>query len=343
MATIKQVAARAGVSSATVSHVVNGTRFVSDPVQQRVRQAMEELSYRPNALARSLRKGTTRTFGLILPDSANPYFAELGLAIENVAFQQNYNIILCNTGASAERERLYFDLLLDKQVDGIIVDTQEKSPEQLQARLPGGFPIVQVDRDFSVDVFDIVITDNLLGGYEATKHLLGLGHQRIGCIPGSMQLSSGVHRLAGYKQALEEANIPVTKKLIAAGEFSVVSGRAAGQKLLSLPEPPTAIFAGNDMMAIGLLRSAVDLQLKVPDDLAIIGFDDIELSSYLYPTLTTIAQSKADIAVKVIELLMARIENPNRPPQRALIPPTLIVRESTRRMEEAFEKTLAKS
>lgn len=322
--------------------MIKGTRFVFNSVKNRGQKAMKELVYCPNALARSLRKGKTKTLGLILLDSANTFFAEPGQAIENFTFRNNYNVILCNTGGSVERERLYFDLLLDKQVDGIILDTEEKDLKPIKDRLSSGFPIVQVDRDFSENVFDNVLTDNALGGYLATQHLIRLGHRRIGCITGSMDLSSGVNRLRGYKQALKEANIAIVDELIVGGDFSSVSGRVAGQKLLSLTEPPTAIFAGNDMMAIGLLRSAVDMKYKVPEDLAIIGFDDIELSSYLYPTLTTIAQPKAEIGEKAIELLLARLENRSQPPQRVLIPPKLIIRVSTGLILELSDDSMAK-
>ena len=329
MTTIKEVAARAGVSSATVSNVINNTRYVSPAVKQQVQEALEELGYRPNALARSLRKGKTKTLGLILPDSANPFYAELGHALEYSAFDKKNNIILCNSDASVERERLYFDLLVGKQVDGIILNSEEKDPHFLKRRLPEDYPIVLVDRDFSENIFDTVLTDNFLGGYLATCHLIELGHKRIACVTGPADFVGAMKRLHGYKQALAEFGIPLDQDLIECGDFTVASGHLAANRLLNLHEPPTAVFMCNDMMAIGFIRSAIEMRLKIPEDISIVGFDNIELCKYLYPTLTCIAQPKEEIAEKTIQLLLDRIEDPKLPPQIVLISPKLIVREST--------------
>jgi LacI family transcriptional regulator len=329
MPTIKEVALRAGVSTATVSHVINNTRYVSDAVKQRVQETMEEMGYRPNVLARSLRQGKTKTLGLILPDSANPFYAELGHALENAAFIRNYNVILCNTGSSIDREHLYLDLLLDKQVDGIILDTEEKDPCEIKNRLPNDYPIVLVDRDFSENIFDTVLTDNTLGGYLATHYLIELGHTRIACVTGPLSLLGAAHRLQGYQKALAEFGIPVVPGLIDYGDFAAGSGHQAAQRLLKLPEPPTAVFVGNDMMAIGFLRSAIEMRFRIPEDISIVGFDNLELCVYLHPTLTTFAQPKTEIGDKTIRLLLNRIKNPKLPPREILIPPKLIIREST--------------
>lgn len=329
MTTIKEVAARAGVSSATVSYVINDTRYVSPAVKQRVHEAMEELGYRPNVLARSLRQGKTKTLGLILPDSANPFYAELGHALENSAFHKNNNIILCNTDSSVERERLYFDLLVGKQVDGIILDSEEKDPHLVKRRLPEDYPIVLVDRDFSENIFDTVLTDNFVGGYLAARHLIELGHKRIACVSGPATFYGAMNRLYGYEQALAEFGITYDKDLIECGDFTVGSGHLAAHRLLKLPEPPTAVFMCNDMMAIGFVRSAIEMGRKIPEDISIVGFDNIELCNYLYPTLTSIAQSKEEIAEKSIQLLLDRIEDPKLPPRLVLISPKLILREST--------------
>ena len=329
MTTIKEVALRAGVSTATVSHVINNTRYVSDPVRQRVQEAMEELGYRPNVFARSLRQGKTRTLGLILPDSANPFYAELGHALENAAFLRNYNVFLCNTGCSIERERTYFDLLLDKQVDGIILDTEEIDPHEIKNRLPEDYPLVLVDRNFTEGIFDTVLTDNVLGGYLATRYLVELGHTHIACVTGPLNLLGAAQRLQGYQQALAESGIPAEPGLLDYGDFTAGSGHHAAQHLLSLPQPPTAVFVGNDMMAIGFLRSTIEMGRRIPEDISIIGYDDLELCQYLHPTLTTFAQPKGEIGETAIQLLLERIEDPKLPPREILIPPRLIIREST--------------
>lgn len=329
MTTIKKVAERAGVSSATVSYVINDTHSVSPAVKQRVQAAMKELGYRPNVLARSLRQGKTRTLGLILPDSANPFYAELGRALENSAFYKKNNIILCNADSSVERERLYLDLLVGKQVDGIILDSEEKDPQLLKRRLPEDYPIVLVDRDFSESFFDTLLTDNLLGGYLATRHLIELGHKRIACVTGPANFLGAMNRLHGYRQALAESGIPLDQDLIESGDFTAGSGHLAAHRLLKLSEPPTAVFLCNDMMAIGFERSAIEMRCRIPEDISIVGFDNIELCKYLSPTLTSIAQPKEEIAEKTIQMLLDRIENPKLPPRSVLIPPKLILREST--------------
>ena len=329
MTTIKKVAERAGVSSATVSYVINNTRYVSPAVKQRVQAAMEELEYRPNVLARSLRQGKTKTLGLILPDSANPFYAELGHALENSAFDKNNNIILCNTDSSVERERLYFDLLVGKQVDGIILDAEEKDSQLVKRRLPEDYPIVLVDRDFSENIFDTVLTDNLLGGYLATRHLIELGHKRIACVTGPTNFLGAMNRMHGYQQALAEFGIPLDQDLIECGDFTAGSGHLTAHRLLNLHEPPTAVFLCNDMMAIGFERSAIEMRRKIPEDISIVGFDNIELCKYLSPTLTSIAQPKKEIAEKSIQLLFDRIEDPKLPPRFVLMEPQLIIREST--------------
>jgi LacI family transcriptional regulator len=329
MTTLKEVAARAGVSSATVSYVINNTRRVTPEVKQRVQEALEELEYRPNVLARSLRKGKTRTLGLILPDSANPFYAELGHALENSAFHNKYNIILCNSDSSAERERLYFDLLVGKQVDGIILNSEEKDPHILKRFLPENYPIVLVDRDFSENIFDTVLTDNFLGGYLATRYLIELGHKRIACVTGPATFLGAMNRLHGYQQALVEFGLPTNNDLIECGDFTAVSGHLVAQRLLKLRQPPTAVFLCNDMMAIGFERSAIEMLRKIPEDISIVGFDNIELCKYLSPTLTSVAQPMEAIAEKAIQLLLDRIGDPKLPPQLVLIPPKLFVREST--------------
>lgn len=329
MTTIKEVAARAGVSSATVSHVLNNTRYVSDVVKERVQRAMDEMGYRPNVLARSLRQGKTKTLGLILPDSANPFYAELGHALETSAFLKNYNLILCNSDSAIDREHLYFDLLLDKQVDGIILDTEEKDPFDIKKRLPAEYPIVLVDRDFSENIFDTVLTDNTLGGYLATRYLIELGHRRIACVTGPMNLLGSVNRLQGYQKALTEFGILEDPSLIYHGDFTASSGHEAAHHLLKLPGLPTAVFVGNDMMAIGFLRSSIEIGLRIPEEISIVGFDNLELGMYMHPTITSFAQPKEEIGEKAIQLLLNRIENPKTPPQRILIPPRIIIREST--------------
>ena len=328
MATIKQVASHAGVSSATVSHVINGTRYVSEAVQEQVQKSMKELDYRPNALARSLRSGITHTLGLILPDSANPYFAELGHSIENAAFSAGYSVILCNTENDFEKESLYLDVLTKKQVDGIIFVITGDRSDSLKNLVEMKIPTVVMDRDFPGLELDVVLADNLQGGVLATQHLISLGHKRIGCVAGPSSINPSSRRLAGYKQALQAADLVVETELIMNGDFHPETGWKIGRAMLSQQNAPTAIFACNDLMAIGVLRAATELGLRVPDDLALVGYDDIELASYTNPPLTTIKQPKSEMGLAVLNFLLSRIQDKQSAPQSALLPVSLIIRDS---------------
>ncbi len=326
MSTIREVAIRAGVSSTTVSHVINNTRFVSEEVRQRVQAAMIELGYHPNALARSLRRGETNTLGLILPDSANPFFAEIGHSVETAAFSHGYNVILCNTDGDVDRERTYVDVLLKKQVDGIVFVAAGERSDSISHILKLEIPIVVVDRDLPEVQLDTVLSDNYQGGYLATQHLINLGHRRIACISGPSHLNPSALRVTGYKQALLDAHIPVYDHLMRQGNFHPSSGWQATLDLLTLPEKPTAIFACNDLMAMGVLRAAAECGVRVPQELAVMGYDDIELSSYTTPALSTVRQPKAEIGQTAVRMVLERIQNKDIPPRRELHPAQVIVR-----------------
>ena len=329
MATIREVAERAGASVTTVSHVINETRYVSDEVRQRVLEAMRALNYRPNALARSLRMGQTHTLGLILPDSANPFFAAVGRAVEASAFQLGYSVILGNTQGDPRREEQYIDVLSKKQVDGIIFVATGDQEASLNFLRSHAMPVVVVNRDVSALEVDLIYTDNFQGGALATQHLLSLGHRRIACIAGASDRTPGADRVDGYRHALEEAGLAYDASLVQAGDYQPASGLAVTQALLARPAPPTAIFAGNDLMAMGALRAAVEAGCRVPADLSVIGFDDIELARYTNPPLTTIAQDKAEIGAQAVRRLVDRIHSKSIPYQRSVLPTRLVLREST--------------
>jgi LacI family transcriptional regulator, galactose operon repressor len=328
MANIREVAGRAGVSPTTVSHVVNATRFVSHEIRARVMEAMTELGYHPNAVARSLRRGRTHTLGLVLPDSANPYFAELGRGIETAAFGRNYSVVLCNTEGEELRERVYVDLLTRRQVDGLLYVPAGSRVDVLRDLLRQALPVVLVDRDLPGAPIDVVLSDKRGGAYLATRHLIALGHRRIGCIGGPSSLLMSGQRLQGYRDALAEADLPIDESLVLRGDYHPQSGWAAARSLLASPVPPTAIFAANDLMAIGVLRAAGELGRRVPDDLAVVGFDDIELASYTTPPLTTVSQSASEVGRAAVELLLQRLADPARPPVRRTLETRLVVRAS---------------
>ena len=329
MATIREVAESAGVSYATVSHVINNTRLVSPETRERVLAAMDALNYRPNALARSLRQGKTNTLGLVLPDSANPFFAEISRSIEDEAFKKGYSVFLCNTELDTQRELFYVDVLSKKQVDGIVFVAAGDQADSLEFLVGRNMPVVMIDREVPSVEVDAVLTDNQLGGYLATRHLLELGHQRIACISGPSSITPSAERMIGYRKALEEAGLPYDEKLILRGDYHAQSGMEITHSILKMNPRPTAIFALNDLMALGALRAAAEDGCTVPEDLAVVGYDDLEIARFTNPPLTTIAQPKKEIGVKAIELLVDRISRKDRSPTRLVLPPELIVRRST--------------
>ncbi len=329
MTTIREVAERAGVSLTTVSHVINQTRYVSDATRQRVLEAMDELNYRPNALARSLRSGKTQTLGLILPDSSNPFFAELGRAVEKTAIQAGYSVILCNSESDVAREEFYVGVLSTKQIDGIIFVATGNPIESLQYLDEQGIPVLVVDRDLPDFEVDAVLTDNLLGGYQGTQHLLEQGHTRIAFISGPLNGTPSAKRVDGYRKALLEADIEIDPALILLGDYHPESGWEAAAKLLSLNQPPTAIFCANDLMAMGAIRAINTAGLLVPHHIAVVGFDNIELSKYCTPPLTTVAQPIEDIGSSAASILIERIQHRHRKLQRLMLATELIIRQSS--------------
>lgn len=339
MSNIKDVAERAGVSITTVSHVINQTRFVSDDLLERVNKAMEELDYHPNSLARSLRSGKTKTIGLVIPDISNQFFAEISREIEDRGFEQGYSVILCNTDDERNKEKIYIDVLITKQVDGIVFISAGEMSDNLKKTIASNVPIVIADRDIKEINSDIILLDNCAGGYEATQYLIGLGHQRIGCITGPSPVTPSAQRLEGYKKAMKELNLHIDPSLIISGDFRYQSGEAAMQELLVNQQPPTAVFAFNDMMALGAIRAIYNKGMRIPDDISLIGFDDIPLSCIMSPALTTMAQPIHEMATLVIDLLIERIhyqemrtrtheEEPEY--QRIVLKAKLIERDSTR-------------
>lgn len=339
MTTIREVAESAGVSYATVSHVINNTRLVSPETRERVLAAMKALNYRPNALARSLRQGKTNTIGLVLPDSANPFFAEISRSIEDEAFKKGYSVFLCNTELDTQRELFYVDVLSKKQVDGIIFVAAGDQADSLDFLLERNMPVVMIDRDVPNVEVDAVLTDHQLGGFLATRHLLDLGHRRIACIAGPSSITPSAERMIGYRRALEEAGIPYDENLVVRGDYHAQSGMEITHFFLKMNPRPTAIFALNDLMALGALRAAAEAGYSVPRDLAVVGYDDLEITHFTNPPLTTIAQPKKEIGAQAINLLVDRMSRKSRAPSRLVLAPELIVRRSTKELEQQEESS----
>ena len=292
---------------------------------------MVELNYTPNALARSLRQRRTRTLGIIVPDSANPYFAEVARGVEDASFAHDYSVILCNSDSDPEKESLYINVLAEKQVDGIclVAASTQTIEEQLEAVPQLQIPMILIDRESPDTIVDSVVVKNTDGGIEAVEHLLALGHQRIGCITGLPDLVNSQKRSAGYRQAIRDAGLLIDESLMIEGDFRYESGYDATKRLLSLENPPTAVFACNDLMAIGAISAVVSLGLSVPEDVSIVGFDDILLAVFTNPSLTTVVQPKHEMGVTAAQILLQRLANPEPPPIRHILDTHLLVRDST--------------
>jgi LacI family transcriptional regulator len=331
MPTIRDVARQANVSISTVSHVINDTRFVAPATRERVLEAIRDLNYKHNRIASSLRNQKTQTFGVLLPNSANPYFAEVLAGIEDAAYAHNYNIILGNAHDDPEREISYVQVLLSRQVDGILLISTGAHQQSLELTAESNTPVVLVDRSAHVDGVDEIFTDNLGGGRVATEAVLALGHRRIGCVTGPSFLTPSAERVEGYRQALANFDAPDVVQedaLIVAGDFQHHGGYEAGKQLLALDERPTAIFACNDLMAVGVMSAAHEAGLRVPEDLSVIGYDNIPLAGYSSPRLTTVGQPAKALGSLAVERLFARISNPDSATQHERLDVVLVERDS---------------
>ncbi len=334
MATIKDVALRAGVSVTTVSHVVNDTRHVSAKGRERVEEAIRELGYVPNAMARSLKSNTTSTLGMLIPNSSNPYFAEIVRIVEDRCFGAGYTLVLCNTDDEPRRQSVYLQVLAERRIDGlIVVSTGAGDDDSLVTQLHGlRIPTVLVDREIADPACDLVETAHMQGGLLAVRHLLSLGHKRIACIGGPVGVMPSEQRIEGWRIALAEAGAtPSTDALLWRGGFTSQGGYEAMHAILRTEQAPSAVFVCNDLMAIGALRAAHESGVHVPDDLSIVGFDDIELSAYTSPPLTTVAQPKERIGALAVDMLLERVGGKRRDARKVVLQPELRVRASTAR------------
>jgi DNA-binding LacI/PurR family transcriptional regulator len=310
MAKLKEVAARAGVSPATVSRVLSGAPSVSPTYRERVLQAATELDYRPNRLASNLRRQKTETIGVVVSDIENPHFTEMVRAVESAAFGRGYRVILCNTDETAEKQQAYLEVLAEEQVAGIILVPSDPAGTEIARLLAGGVPIVAFDRRVADPRADAVIIDNAGGGRRATEYLLESGHERIGFVGGRADIQTGAERLAGYEAAMTERGL---RPRSASGAFRIEGGMAATEELLSADGAPiTALIVANNLMTIGAVRALRARGLRVPEDVGLVAIDDPFWAELVDPPLTTLAQPIQEMAESAVELLFNRIEGDAR-------------------------------
>lgn len=329
-ARIKDVASLAGVSTATVSHVINNTRYVSDEVKRKVHEAMKQLNYSPNTVARSLRSRKSNIIGLIVPvkenDNSNQFFMTVANGIESVLKKHGYHLILSNSGESYAEELERIHMFNNQWIDGLIIAPTTRD-QAYQERVFGDYPVVYIDRKPEQPQGDCVLVNGYEGTYHAVKALLGKGHTRIGFLSGKLNITSVEERLAGYEKALKEHGIEPDPALIKTGASKWQSGYEVTRELMANGNA-TALFVANNVMCMGAVKFLREKGIRIPDQIALICFDDFEWTGVIDPPLSVIRQPAIELGEKAAEILLSRIENPNRKFKEYRLPAQLIVRES---------------
>ncbi len=331
--TIKDIARIAKVSHTTVSRALNDKSRIHPKTKERILSIAKELNYQPNFFARSLVTRRTRILGLVITTIANPFYTELAQGIETTARSLGYNIILCSTDYELSIEKQYIDMLRNKGVDGIIFTSAHLGDPNIIELAEEGFPLILVNRrtyhPIVKDKVDYVGVDNVLGGYLAVEHLIRLGHERIGIIGGSSESSVGFERVEGGKRAFETYGLEVKEEYFLEGDFLKESGYQGGKRFLKMEKPPTAIFATNDYMALGTYQALLEEGIRIPEEIALVGFNDIEFTSMRGIELTTIGQKKYEMGALAVKKLVERIEGDRTgSPKEIILEPELIIRKT---------------
>lgn len=326
--TIKDIARRCRVSVATVSRVLNGFPHINPALRDRVEREIRRVGFRPNGVARSLVLKKTRTIGVVLSDITNPFYSELARGIEDQVRVHGYTSVLCSTDNLPRRQLEYLQTLLEKRVDGLILGSVRRREPEVAALAHNGFPVVLVNRYFRSPHVDSVVVDNYAGSRRLMEYVFGLGHRRIAHIRGPLQFSTGYDRYRGYRDGLRAHGLTPNPRYVVPGAFRREDGVEATRRLLDLQPRPTAIFAGNDLMALGALEALAEAGLRVPADMAVVGFDDVELASYWGIRLTTMSQRIYEMGRLALDLLMERIEKRRRESRAIILQPQLVIRGS---------------
>ncbi|MGA3217239.1 MAG: LacI family DNA-binding transcriptional regulator [Acidimicrobiales bacterium] len=329
MTTIVDVAQAAGVSTATVSRVLNNHPQVDAELAAAVRQAVKDLGYRPSRVARSLRTRRNRVWALIVSDvRTGPFFGALVRGVEDVAYAAGYSLFLCNADEDHAKEASYIELAVAENVAGLIL-TPSGASTDLSPLLNFGIPVVLADRTLPTQQVDSVLVDNVAGARQAVEHLVGGGYERIACITGPLTTTTGYERHVGYRKALEETGVSVEDRLVRVADFREDGGRIAMQELLTESRRPDAVFVTNHLMAIGALQAIAEAKLLIPRDIAVVSFDDMPWASLLQPSLTAVAQPAYDLGIEGARLLLSRLDGYKGAARTVMLSTTLQVRESS--------------
>ena len=330
MKTIRDVARLAGVSTTTVSRVINGSGAVSEARRLRVERAVADLDYVPNAVARHLRSKRTKMIALVLSDITNPFFTTIARGVQDVAGPRGYAVTFANTDESETQELGYLQTLVQRQVDGVLLVPVGNSPAPFRLLRSKKIPVVLLDRRVSVRQLDEVRCDSEAGAYAVVRHLLGLGHRRIAVLTGRRDVSTSTDRVAGYERALAWAGVPLDRDLIRYDSFSLAGGFRMINEILAVEPRPTAVFATNNFIAFGAIRAIREAHLTVPDDISLATFDDLPAEWHDDPFLTVLAQPAYDLGRQAAELLFERLESGARGKRRVIVlPGALIPRRSS--------------
>lgn len=330
--TIYDIAKKVGVSTATVSKVINNTGSISEKTRLKIQKAIEEMQYEPNVFAAALNGKSTSTVGLLIPDLANPIFSEYARSIEDRAHELGFSVVMCSTDSNPEKETRYLSLLKQKRVDGFIIAAKTNNIKFLENLIKKEkIPVVLIAHDIPLLPIDSVTVDDCLGGFQVTEHLISLGHKRIGFL--AEDAWSSKERIRGYQQALSKAGIEFDASLIQVCKPpNLESAQIQAAKLLGLSERPTAIFGSNDTLAVGAMQAAQKMKLNIPNDLSIIGFDNSDMSRVVEPPLSTVIQPIKEIGHQAMNLLIQKIEGKGNVGQRIVLLPKLVLRESTSKL-----------
>ena len=329
MTTIIDVAKAAGVSTATVSRVINSPKAVRKQTRERVQRAMEECKYKYNSLARGIVTKRTNTIGLILPTITNPIFAESTKGVQDYLNDHAYQVVLGSTDYDHKKEVKLIQVFREMRVDGILITTTDLKSRELQDMLEDEFPFVLLYSTVREGPLSSVGVDNHLGGYRATEHLIQMGHTRIAMLAGTFSFSDkSYHRWNGYRECLLANGIKYDPKFLIQSPYELEKGKEGIKQLLQRKNPPTAVFCSNDYLAIGALKGAHEMGVHVPDDMSIVGFDDIALASYIQPGLNTIRQPAYQMGAEGAAILLQRISSPSDKSTHRLLDSELVVRNS---------------
>lgn len=326
--TLKDIGKEVGVSATTVSRALNNKPDISYQVKQKIKEVAQRLGYSPNALARSLKAKKTSSIGVLIADIADPFFAPIVKGIENTARQMGYSIILCDTGEEYEQEKLALQMMLEKRVDGLLITPCQTEYGDILELERKKVPFVLLGRHFDVVESDYVITDEIEGAFLATDYLIKKGHKKILFINGPNYISSAKERLVGYKRALQEHAILFDKSLVKEGALKMEDGYRIMKEILSVGTKFTAVFAYCDFVVLGIMQALEEAKLKIPENIAIVGYDDVVFAGFLQVPLTTVHIPKYELGKEAMKLLKKKIEGEIQEPQVVILEAKLVIRKS---------------